>query len=127
MQPYTKNVLCVSDINRKRLVTPLKTLTGTRKMHCVKGVRTGVVTARNISCFCLVCIGEDEESTCENESAAIVQPFKQHELVAEISDLELDDSEDVNPKIKERKKKTRKTQERKGKRTNTMADLCESP
>ena len=111
----------VSDINRKRLSTPLKTLTGTRKIHCVKKVRTGVVTSRNLSCFCRACIEEDGDSRCENEVAAIVKPFQQHALV---SDLELEVSGDV----KEQKQNTRNRKGKKGirKRTIIMTDLCES-
>ena len=35
----------------------IQTIKGTRKVHSVRGVETGVVKTRHLSCFCQVCLG----------------------------------------------------------------------
>lgn len=51
-------------INRST-TSNLKTLKGTRKLHCVKGVRPGVIDVREFSCLCKFCIGLQSEGPCD--------------------------------------------------------------
>lgn len=45
----------------------LKTLKGTHHIHSVQGVKPGEVKARELSCFCEVCVGmQSDKSSCVN-------------------------------------------------------------
>ena len=55
---FQRTVFFVDEINRDRghERVDLKTLKGTRKLHCIRGQSSGAVSTRNLSCFCEPCV-----------------------------------------------------------------------
>jgi len=53
-------------IKREQLLKEVQTIKGTRKVHSVRGVESGIVKTRHLSCFCHTCLS-DEEGNCPNQ------------------------------------------------------------
>ena len=63
---FVRTILFVPNVDHNRdRNRECKTVPGTRKVHCIKTVKDGVVATRNLTCCCTACI--DGKGTCINE------------------------------------------------------------
>uniref|UniRef100_UPI00358E6D50 uncharacterized protein n=1 Tax=Myxine glutinosa TaxID=7769 RepID=UPI00358E6D50 len=63
---FLRSVFYVShdQVDRERSSRCVKTVTGTRKLHCIKTVAPEVVATRNLTCVCNTCMQND--GVCQN-------------------------------------------------------------
>ncbi|PIK36573.1 hypothetical protein BSL78_26595 [Apostichopus japonicus] len=83
------------EVDRERYHRSVKTVPGTRNIHCVKSIKGGVVSVRNLSCFCTACV-KDDDTDCENH--LYVNDWKNFKLSAQGDNGDTDDVTPSNSK-----------------------------
>ncbi|KAK7119480.1 hypothetical protein R3I94_021351 [Phoxinus phoxinus] len=85
------------EIQRDRPITQVKSaLAGTRVLHSVRCVSTGVLDTRAYSCFCDGCMNVDDGSQCSNSNDVFPWQRRTLNIDAEIVDLYQPVTEDEN-------------------------------
>jgi hypothetical protein len=75
---YKRSFFLVEDIQHDRPIRScVKTIKGTRKMHCVRTLAPFSFESRNLTCFCSTCINP---GTGECENASYVENWTIHDL-----------------------------------------------